>query len=57
MLAVTPRACETKRTARIERASPGGAPVLFRLSYVRMRARPAGLEPASAAVAGQRSLH
>ena len=24
-----------KRTTRVERASPGGAPVLFRLSYVR----------------------
>ena len=35
-----------KRTARLERASPGGVPVLFRLSYVRVtREPPAGVEP------------
>src|SRR6266508_1513871 len=33
-----------------------GAPVLFRLSYVREVVRPAGVEPAASAVAGQRSL-
>ena len=49
--AATPRACEAD--ARIERASPGGAPVLFRLSYVAIC--PAGVEPASSAVARRRS--
>jgi hypothetical protein len=33
-----------------------GAPVLFRLSYARQVVRPAGVEPAASAVAGQRSL-
>jgi hypothetical protein len=33
-----------------------GAPVLFRLSYVREVVRPAGVEPAASAVARQRSL-
>ena len=41
-----------KRTTRIERASPGWRPVLFRLSYVRA-IRPAGVEPAASAVSEQ----
>src|SRR4051812_11696677 len=55
VLPFTPRAC-AERTTRIERTPRSGAPVLFRLSYVREVVRPAGVEPAASAVAGQRSL-
>jgi hypothetical protein len=53
----TPQVCE-ERTARLERASPewrsGALPSELR---PREQIRPAGVEPATAAVAGQRSVH
>ena len=50
---VTPRAFR-ERTTRIERASPDWRSGALPLSYVRV-IRPAGVEPAPSAVAGQRS--
>jgi hypothetical protein len=55
VLPFTPQA-SAERTTRIERVSPEWRPVLFHLSYVRQVVRPAGVEPAASAVAGQRSL-
>src|SRR6476661_444495 len=55
VLPFTPQACRSGRPG--SNGPPrGGAPMLFPLSYVREVARPAGLEPAASAVAGQRSV-
>ena len=46
MLAVTPQACESGRPES-NGLTRGGSPALCLLSYVRVKARPAGLEPAN----------
>ena len=55
VLPFTPQAY-AERTTGSNGHPRSGAPVLFRLSYVREVVRPAGVEPAASAVAGQRSL-
>jgi hypothetical protein len=55
LLSVTPQAFESGRPGS-NGPLRSGAPVLFRLSYVRQEVHPARVEPAASAVAGQRSI-